>query len=125
MSALCLNLIVAWSIGMRRMRVWACPVMIEQDDGKAARDLPILSLSLGQSATFRIGGGTAAADPMRNLRLHSGDVVSFGGPRRLALHGIGRLLKLKAPERHGGGTDMDPLSPGGRLNLILRRVRPV
>jgi alkylated DNA repair protein (DNA oxidative demethylase) len=61
--------------------------------------------------------GSAAlsgATPTRSIRLASGDAFVFGGPARLAFHGVDRLLP---------GTS-DLLPGGGRLNLTLRRVSP-
>jgi alkylated DNA repair protein (DNA oxidative demethylase) len=47
-----------------------------------------------------------------SLKLQSGDALSFGGPARLALHGIDRII---------AGTST-LLPQGGRINLTLRRV---
>ncbi len=72
---------------------------------------PVLSISLGDPATFRIGG-LARNDPTRSVRLRSGDVVVMGGAARLAYHGIDRI-------RFGAS----PLLPqGGRINLTCRVV---
>ncbi|MEO1000629.1 MAG: alpha-ketoglutarate-dependent dioxygenase AlkB, partial [Pseudomonadota bacterium] len=51
---------------------------------------PVLSISLGDSATFRIGG-LERGDPTQSLTLASGDVLLMGGPARLAYHGIDRI----------------------------------
>lgn len=87
---------------------------LHQDRDEIDRDAPVVSVSLGDTAVFRIGGTTRKA-PTRSLRLASGDVVSFGGPARLAYHGIDRILP--------GTSDLVP--GGGRINLTLRRVNPV
>jgi DNA oxidative demethylase len=72
---------------------------------------PVLSISLGDPATFRIGG-QARSDPTSSVLLESGDVVVMGGAARLAFHGIDRI-------RFG----RSPLMPeGGRINLTLRVV---
>jgi alkylated DNA repair protein (DNA oxidative demethylase) len=72
---------------------------------------PVLSISLGDPATFRIGG-PERSDPTTSLPLESGDVVVMGGAARLAYHGIDRI-------RFG----VSPLLPeGGRINLTLRVV---
>ena len=85
---------------------------LHQDRDEAALEAPVVSVSLGDSALFRIGG-VKKGGPTRSLRLVSGDVVMFGGAARLAYHGIDRILP---------GTS--PLVPGGgRINLTLRRVR--
>ena len=72
---------------------------------------PVLSISLGDPARFRIGG-TARSDPAAAIELESGDVVLFGGPARLAYHGIDRI-------RFGGSR---LLPEGGRINLTCRVV---
>ena len=72
-----------------------------------------MSLSLGDPALFRIGGLTRAA-PTRSFRIASGDALTFGGPARLAFHGIDRIV--------AGGSTLLPA--GGRINLTLRRVTP-
>jgi alkylated DNA repair protein (DNA oxidative demethylase) len=84
---------------------------LHQDRDEAARDAPVLSLSLGDDALFRIGGD-ARRGPTQSLRLKSGALLMFGGPARLAFHGIDRVID---------GTS-SLLPEGGRLNLTLRRV---
>jgi alkylated DNA repair protein (DNA oxidative demethylase) len=84
---------------------------LHQDRDEAALDAPVLSVSLGDEALFRIGGTTRKA-PTRSFRLHSGDVLVFGGPARLAFHGVDRVIE--------GNSDWVP--GGGRINLTLRRV---
>jgi alkylated DNA repair protein (DNA oxidative demethylase) len=84
---------------------------LHQDRDEQALDAPVLSVSLGNEALFRIGG-TSRRDPTKSLRLKSGDVLVFGGPARLAHHGIDRVLE--------GSSDLIP--GGGRINLTLRRV---
>ncbi len=84
---------------------------LHQDRDEAALDAPVLSVSLGDDAVFRIGG-TVRRAPTRSFLLHSGDVVVFGGPARLAFHGIDRIV--------AGISGLIP--GGGRMNLTLRRV---
>jgi alkylated DNA repair protein (DNA oxidative demethylase) len=84
---------------------------MHQDKDEEDFDAPVLSVSLGDSAVFRVGGLTRK-DPTRALELKSGDVVVLGGKDRLAYHGIDRVLS---------GT-CELLPEGGRLNLTLRRV---
>jgi alkylated DNA repair protein (DNA oxidative demethylase) len=83
-----------------------------QDRDEAARDAPVLSVSLGDDALFRIGGATRNG-PTTSVKLSSGDVLVFGGPARLAFHGIDRIVS--------GSSRLVP--GGGRINLTLRRVR--
>jgi alkylated DNA repair protein (DNA oxidative demethylase) len=83
---------------------------LHQDKDEAALDAPVLSVSLGDEAVFRIGG-TSRRGPTKSLRLRSGDILVFGGPSRLAYHGIDRVV--------AGSSALVP--GGGRINLTLRR----
>jgi DNA oxidative demethylase len=84
---------------------------LHQDRDEQDFDAPVLSVSLGNSAVFRLGG-LKRNDPTQSIQLHSGDVLSFGGPARLIFHGIDRII--------AGSSDL--LAQGGRINLTLRRV---
>jgi alkylated DNA repair protein (DNA oxidative demethylase) len=89
----------------------AAKMGLHQDRDEAATDAPVLSVSLGDDALFRIGG-TVRSGPTKSLWLHSGDVLVFGGPARLAYHGIDRVAEHSSTRVPGGG----------RLNLTLRRI---
>jgi alkylated DNA repair protein (DNA oxidative demethylase) len=84
---------------------------LHQDRDEADFAAPVLSVSLGDSCQFRIGG-QERDDPTRSLRLSSGDVLLLGGQARLAYHGVDRI--------HPGTSTL--LAQGGRINLTLRRV---
>jgi len=84
---------------------------LHQDKDERALAAPVVSVSLGDEAIFRIGGA-ARDEPTKSLKLSSGDVVMFGGPARLARHGIDRILPGTSTLIQGGG----------RINLTLRRV---
>lgn len=84
---------------------------LHQDRDEADLDAPVVSLSLGDTAVFRIGG-TRRGDPTRSFRLASGDALVLGGAARLAFHGVDRII---------AGTST-LLKDGGRINLTLRRV---
>lgn len=86
---------------------------LHQDRDEADFDAPVVSVSLGDTARFRIGGPNRS-DPTKSLDLKSGDVLVFGGPARLAFHGIDRIVK--------GSSTL--LAGGGRINLTLRVVTP-
>ena len=79
----------------------------DEDDFAA----PVVSISLGDMAVFRIGGPERGGKT-EMLKLSSGDVLVLGGPSRLSYHGIDRVLT---------GTSR-LLKGGGRINLTLRRV---
>lgn len=84
---------------------------LHQDKDEADLTAPVLSVSLGDTAVFRIG--EAQGGPTRSIRLASGDVCALTGPARLARHGIDRLI--------AGSSTLVP--GGGRINLTLRRAR--
>jgi len=86
---------------------------LHQDRDEADFGFPVLSVSLGDTAVFRIGG-TTRGGPTRSVRLASGDVCVLAGPARLAFHGIDRIV--------AGSSRLVP--GGGRINLTLRRARP-
>jgi alkylated DNA repair protein (DNA oxidative demethylase) len=88
---------------------------LHQDKDETALSAPVVSVSLGDDALFRIGGADRKGHT-KSLKLQSGDVVMFGGPARLAFHGIDRILP-------GTSTLISDLfGGGGRINLTLRRV---
>lgn len=78
-------------------------------------DAPVVSVSLGDRARFRLGGPQRSS-PSRSVVLSSGDVVVLGGASRRFFHGVDRIYP-------GTSTLLpDPFRPG-RINLTLRRVR--
>jgi alkylated DNA repair protein (DNA oxidative demethylase) len=85
---------------------------LHQDRDEADPGAPVLSVSLGDTAVFRVGA--AAGGPTKSVRLASGDVCALTGPARLARHGVDRLLP--------GSSSLIP--GGGRINLTLRRAGP-
>ncbi len=86
---------------------------LHRDEDEADFRFPVLSVSLGDTAVFRIGG-LKRTDPTRSVRLASGDVCLLAGEARLAFHGVDRIL--------AGSSTLIP--GGGRINLTLRRARP-
>jgi alkylated DNA repair protein (DNA oxidative demethylase) len=83
-----------------------------QDRDEVDFSFPVLSVSLGDTALFRIGG-LARGGPTSSVRLASGDVCLMAGAARLAFHGVDRVL--------AGSSRLVP--GGGRINLTLRRAR--
>ena len=86
---------------------------LHQDKDEQDLAAPVVSLSLGATCLFRVGG-LKRNDPTRALRLASGDAVVLGGEGRLAFHGVDRILP---------GTST-LLAEDTRINLTLRRVTP-
>jgi len=84
---------------------------LHQDADEEDFAAPVLSVSLGDTAVFRIGGPERGSKT-QTIKLASGDVLVMGGTARLCYHGIDRVLT---------GTST-LLKDGGRINLTLRRV---
>ena len=84
---------------------------LHQDRDENDVSAPVIGVSLGDSALFRIGGTTRRGGTV-SVTLASGDVILFGGAARLAYHGIDRVM--------AGTSRLVP--GGGRLSLTLRRV---
>ena len=84
---------------------------LHQDKDEQDFAAPVVSLSLGDTGLFRVGG-LKRSDPTVSLRLASGDAVVLGGEGRLAFHGVDRILPATSTL----------LPEGGRINLTLRRV---
>ncbi|MEQ8657321.1 MAG: alpha-ketoglutarate-dependent dioxygenase AlkB [Hyphomicrobiales bacterium] len=86
---------------------------LHQDRDEETFDAPVVSLSLGDDALFKLGGPQRGGNT-QSIRLTSGDLLVLGGESRLAFHGVTRIYP-------GTSTLLD--APG-RINLTLRRVRP-
>lgn len=85
---------------------------MHQDRDEHDLTQPIVSVSLGVPAVFQFGGQKRTDRPVR-LPLQHGDVVVWGGPSRLAYHGV---MPLKGAAEH-------PLTGPYRFNLTFRRAR--
>src|SRR5216684_7293391 len=93
----------------------SCPSMPRPWPTRCVRDekdawAPIVSVSLGLPAVF-LWGGKRRSDPVRRLRLESGDIAVWGGPARFVYHGV-------APLKDG----QHPLTGAARINLTFRKV---
>jgi alkylated DNA repair protein (DNA oxidative demethylase) len=84
---------------------------LHQDRDEADFNWPVVSVSLGDDALFRIGN-VAPGGSTQSVWLASGDVLVMGGEARLVHHGVDRI-------RPGTST---LLENGGRINLTLRVV---
>ncbi|TKT82783.1 alpha-ketoglutarate-dependent dioxygenase AlkB [Aquamicrobium sp. LC103] len=84
---------------------------LHQDRDEADFAAPVVSVSLGDTCLFRVGG-RMRDDPTTSFKLKSGDLVVLGGESRLAFHGVDRIYP----------TTSTLLRNGGRINLTLRRV---
>ena len=83
---------------------------LHQDKDERWFAAPIVSVSLGLPAAF-LFGGARRSDPPRRVALRHGDVAVWGGPSRLAYHGVAPLAEGEHPVlgRH-------------RINLTFRRA---
>ncbi|MEP5759812.1 MAG: alpha-ketoglutarate-dependent dioxygenase AlkB [Litoreibacter sp.] len=84
---------------------------MHQDRDEASFAFPVVSISLGDDARFRIGNMTRGGTT-ETITLRSGDVAVIGGEARLVYHGVDHI-------NFGTST---LLKDGGRLNLTLRVV---
>lgn len=84
---------------------------LHQDKDELDFGVPIVSVSLGLPAIF-LFGGLKRSDKPRRYRLEHGDVAVWGGPARLAFHGV-------APLADGEHAVMGRQ----RINLTFRKAR--
>ncbi|AKK08235.1 alpha-ketoglutarate-dependent dioxygenase AlkB [Corynebacterium testudinoris] len=75
---------------------------------------PVISLSIGDTCKFRFGNTTNRNKPYHDIDLASGDLFVFGGPARLAYHGVPKIYPQTAPPDCGLAS--------GRLNITLRET---
>jgi alkylated DNA repair protein (DNA oxidative demethylase) len=73
---------------------------------------PVVSLSLGATCVFRFGNAQTRNRPWQDITLASGDLFVFGGPARLAYHGVTKTI----PDANPAGIGLH----SGRLNITLR-----
>jgi DNA oxidative demethylase len=92
----------------------AAKMGLHQDRDEKDFSAPVVSVSLGDEARFKIGG-TIRGGKTHSITLRSGDVLIMGGASRLAFHGIDKI--------YPGTSTLLP--KGGRINLTLRRVNKV
>ncbi len=81
-------------------------------DKDEASDAPVVSLSIGDTCRFRFGNTTTRNKPYQDLDLRSGDLFVFGGPSRLAYHGVTGVTPGSAPRECGLAS--------GRVNITMR-----
>jgi alkylated DNA repair protein (DNA oxidative demethylase) len=83
-------------------------------DKEERSQAPVVSLSIGDSCVFRFGNVECRGRPFEDVVLESGDLFVFGGPARLAFHGVTKVVPGTAPEGCG--------LTGGRINVTLRET---
>lgn len=98
----------------------AARMSLHRDEDEEVADAPILNISLGDTAVFRLGGA-ARRDPTRSFRVGSGAVMVFAGAARAVFHGVDRILAGSSTVLAEAGAGELPAQ--GRLNLTLRRAK--
>jgi alkylated DNA repair protein (DNA oxidative demethylase) len=98
--------LINWYIPAARMGMHA-----DRDERSTA---PVVSVSLGETCIFRFGNTSTRNRPWTDVELESGDLFVFGGPSRLAYHGVPKLVP--------GTGNPDTGIPGGRYNITLRHT---
>ncbi|MYW05719.1 alpha-ketoglutarate-dependent dioxygenase AlkB [Streptomyces sp. SID3343] len=81
-------------------------------DADEASLAPVVSLSIGDACVFRFGNTETRTRPWTDIELRGGDLVVFGGPSRLAYHGVPKTLPGTGDPRTG--------LAAGRLNITIR-----
>jgi len=84
---------------------------LHQDKDEADFSHPIVTVCLGASADFWVGGQKRADKPMI-VPVHSGDVLIMGGASRMSYHGVRKI--------YAGTSPLDGLD--GRISLTFRRA---
>jgi alkylated DNA repair protein (DNA oxidative demethylase) len=83
-------------------------------DGEEPSAAPVVTISLGDTCTFRLAGVDRRTGPFTDLEVRSGDLLVFGGEHRLVYHGIPKVFPDTAPD----GLGLQP----GRLSLTVRET---
>lgn len=96
------------------------------DDLEVTLEPPIVSLSVGRSALFVLGGLTPDEEPVVGVKVRSGDVYVLSGPSRLRVHGMACLLPQDEKEDVIECEDafMTRFLKDHRININLRQVYP-
>ena len=84
---------------------------MHQDKDEHSRE-PVVSLSVGNTCLFRFGNTENRSKPYTDIELTSGDMFVFGGPSRMAFHGV--------PKTYPGTADPECGLASGRLNITMR-----
>lgn len=83
-------------------------------DGEEPSDAPVVTISLGDTCTFRMAGVDRRTGPFTDVKLRSGDLLVFGGRNRRIYHGVPKVIDETAP----AWLDL----PAGRLSITIRET---
>ena len=83
-------------------------------DGEEPSDAPVVTISLGDTCTFRLAGVDRRTGPFTDVELRSGDLLVLGRSYRRVYHGVPKVAAGTAPDGLG-------LAPG-RLSITVRET---
>jgi alkylated DNA repair protein (DNA oxidative demethylase) len=83
-------------------------------DGEEPSAAPVVTISLGDTCTFRLAGVDRRTGPFTDIEMCSGDLLVFGGPNRRIYHGVPKVFPGTAPPDLG--------LPLGRLSITVRET---
>jgi alkylated DNA repair protein (DNA oxidative demethylase) len=83
-------------------------------DGEEPSDAPVVTISLGDTCTFRFAGVDRRVGPFLDVELGSGDLLVFGREQRRVFHGVPKVMAATAPAGLG--------LPPGRLSITVRET---
>ena len=83
-------------------------------DAEEPSDAPVVTISLGDTCTFRMAGVERRTGPFTDVELRSGDLLVFGGENRRIYHGV--------PKVHDASGPADLGLPPGRMSITVRQT---
>lgn len=83
-------------------------------DGEEPSEAPVVTISIGDTCTFRLAGVDRRTGPFVDVAFASGDLLVFGGPNRRIFHGVPKVFAGTGPD------DLD--LPPGRISITLRET---
>jgi alkylated DNA repair protein (DNA oxidative demethylase) len=83
-------------------------------DGEEPSEAPVVTISLGDRATFRLAGVDRRIGPFTDIVMGSGDLLVFGRENRRIFHGVPKVFAGTAPDGLG--------LPSGRLSITVRET---
>jgi alkylated DNA repair protein (DNA oxidative demethylase) len=83
-------------------------------DGEEPSSAPVVTISLGDTCTFRLAGVDRRTGPFVDVEMRSGDLIVFGRENRRIYHGVPKVFDATAPDGLG--------LPDGRLSITVRET---
>ena len=83
-------------------------------DGEEPSGAPVVTISLGDTCTFRLAGVDRRTGPFLDVEMRSGDLLVFGREHRRIYHGVPKVFTGTAPDGLG--------LPDGRLSITVRET---